>query len=148
MGPLAMYRVFQKNQYRNIIRTNVAKKFIGLHVCGNLPPNSNITMQYFVARMIVILPIVAYFCLPCNILHCNNSHACLCRHRHMLISRKSEYSYPPRSPNMTPLDSITCGHMTYKCFRNPIPDNIDQLKTNVEFFYTPRSTTFRGDWEL
>ena len=85
--------------------------------------------------MIVIFPIVAYFCLLCNIIHCNNSHNCFCRHRHMLLSRISEYSsysYPPRSPNMTPLDSIICGHMTYKCFRNQIPDNIDQLKTNVE----------------
>lgn len=38
--------------------------------------------------------------------------------------------YPPRSPDLTPLDYFLWGYLKSKAFRNN-PNNIDQLKTNI-----------------
>ena len=42
------------------------------------------------------------------------------------------YIYPPRLPDLTPLDYFVWGFVKEKCFRDPIPTTIPELKENVE----------------
>lgn len=48
-----------------------------------------------------------------------------------LISRASDFPYPPRSPDLTPPDFYLWGHLKEFCFRDPVPHTIPQLKTNI-----------------
>ena len=49
-----------------------------------------------------------------------------------LISRYAALPYPPRSPDLTPLDSHLWGIVNANCFSDPKPRTIEQLKLNVE----------------
>ena len=49
-----------------------------------------------------------------------------------LISRFADMPFPPRSPDLTPLDSFLWGFVKERCFRDPVPTTIDELKANVE----------------
>lgn len=47
-----------------------------------------------------------------------------------LISRRGDILWPPRSPDLTPLDFFLWGYLKYKVY-NDNPRNIDQLKENI-----------------
>ena len=47
-----------------------------------------------------------------------------------IISRNSDASWPPRSPDLTPLDYFLLGHLKDKVYANN-PATIDALKDNV-----------------
>ena len=48
-----------------------------------------------------------------------------------LVSRYSDFPYPPRSPDLTLPDAFLWGILKEQCFRAPIPRTI-QLKLNIE----------------
>lgn len=48
-----------------------------------------------------------------------------------LISRWSDFAYPPRSPDLTPPDFYLWGHLKEFCFQYPVPRTIPELKNNI-----------------
>lgn len=49
-----------------------------------------------------------------------------------LISRKSDFSYPAHSPDLTPLDAFLWGMLKQECFHEPVPHTCSELKANIE----------------
>ena len=48
----------------------------------------------------------------------------------IIISRRADVVWPPRSSNLTPLDYYLCGAVKYKCYADK-PEKIDALKDNI-----------------
>lgn len=49
-----------------------------------------------------------------------------------LISRLSDFPYPPHSPDLSPLDAFLWGCIKENCFRDPVPRTCNELKRNIE----------------
>ena len=49
---------------------------------------------------------------------------------YVIISRRADVVWPPRSCNLTPLDYYLCGAVKGKCYADK-PETIDTLKNNI-----------------
>ena len=52
-----------------------------------------------------------------------------------LISRNSDYPYPARSPDLTPLDAFLWGMLKEKVFWDPVPKNTTAAKSQCHPCY-------------
>lgn len=48
-----------------------------------------------------------------------------------IISRRSEFAWPPYSPDLNPCDFYLWGYLKSKVYSDPVPKTIEQLKENI-----------------
>ena len=48
-----------------------------------------------------------------------------------IISRKCEFSWPPYSPDLNPLDFFLWGHLKTLVYKDPTPTTVDELKKKI-----------------
>jgi len=62
------------------------------------------------------------------------------------IGRDGPTPWPPRSPDITPLDFFLCGYVKDRVFSTPVPD-ITNLKARItDAFATVTEAMFKNTW--